>query len=46
MIDYVYWFVENETTTGCLQNIYILLFIYCFIMLILKFLQILKNTKL
>ena len=45
MIDFVYWFIENDSVLGVLQNIYILLFIYCFIMIVLKFITILKNTR-
>lgn len=45
MIDKVYWFLENTTELEVLQNIYILLFIYCVLMIILKFITILKNTR-
>lgn len=45
MIDKVYWFLEHSTTEEILQNIYILLFIYCIFQIVMKILACLHNTR-
>ena len=43
--DKIYWFDDNTTTYGVLSSIYILLFLYCICMVVLRILTIIKNTR-
>lgn len=43
--DKIYWFDDNTTIYGVLSSIYILLFLYCISMIILRILTIIKNTR-
>lgn len=41
----IYYFDDNTTKIGLLSNIYILLFLYCFSMIILRIITIIKNIR-
>lgn len=41
----IYWFDDNTTELGVLSSIYILLFLYCFTMIIFRCLTFIKNTR-
>lgn len=45
MKDLIYWFFDNYTEYDILVNIYILLFLYCFAMIIFRILTFIKNTR-
>ena len=44
MENFVYWFTDHLYEYDILVNIYILLFLYCTSMILLKLLSIVKNT--
>lgn len=44
MENYVYWFTDHYLEYDVLVNIYILLFLYCISMILLKLFAIIKNT--
>lgn len=45
IVDSIYWFTDNITEYDILVNIYILLFLYCISMIVLKLLMIVKGVK-
>ena len=45
LVNKVYWFDDNSTIYGVLCSIYVLLFLYCFSMILLRILTIIKNTR-
>lgn len=45
IVNNIYWFYDNVTEYDVLVNIYTLLFLYCFAMIILKLLMIVKGVK-
>ena len=45
LYDKIYWFDNSDTSYGVLCNIYIVLFLYCISMTILKGFTIIKNTR-
>jgi len=45
MENFVYWFTYHYDEATILENIYILLFFYCFFMIFIKILSILKNNN-
>ena len=45
IVNNIYWFTDNITEYDVLVNIYVLLFLYCFSMIILKLLIIVKGVK-
>lgn len=44
MFNKVYWFDDNTTEIGILSNIYILLFLYCITMIILRIFSLIKKV--
>lgn len=44
MENLIYWFTEHYTEYDVLVNIYVILFLYCISMVVLKLLSIIKNT--
>lgn len=43
--DKIYWFDDNSSEIGVLSSIYILLFIYCFTMIIFKILELINKKR-
>lgn len=43
--DKIYWFDDNTSEIGVLSSIYILLFIYCFTMIIFKIIELINKKR-